>query len=103
MTVFNRNYNCPYISLLDQLVKLITLTCLNLIRHVNKPAKHVSEPPISSDVPIKSVPIRLVKIAIPLHTFQQHLPKMFSQCEVGEMEINKTPAQIKVQNLRIAG
>jgi hypothetical protein len=86
----------------DQFVKLITLTCLNLIGHINKPAGPMFKPLVSFDVPIKPVHIQPVKIVIPLHTFQQHLPKTFSQHEMGEMEINKTFAQIKVQNLRIA-
>jgi len=47
--------------------------------------------------------VRLVKIVVPLDTFQQHLPDTFFQLEVGEMEIDKMLAWIKVQNLCIVG
>jgi hypothetical protein len=55
------------------------------------------EPPISSDILVKLVPIQHVKIIIPLNTIQQHLPEMFFQLEVGEMEIDEMLARIKVQ------
>jgi hypothetical protein len=71
---------------------------LNLIEHVIKPIELVSEPHVSSNIPVKSVHVRFVKIVIPLDTFQQHLPKMFFQLEVGEMEIDEMHAQIKIQS-----
>jgi hypothetical protein len=43
------------------------------------------------------------KIVIPLDIFQQHLPEMFFQLEVKEMEINEMLARIIVQNLCITG
>jgi hypothetical protein len=52
----------------------------------------VSKSLVSFDIPIKQVHVQLVKIAIPLDTFQQYLPKMFFQHEVGEMEIDETLA-----------
>jgi hypothetical protein len=42
-----------------------------------------------------------VQIVIPCDTFKHHLPNFFFQLEVGEMEIDKTLVQIKVQNLCI--
>jgi hypothetical protein len=46
-----------------QLVKLTTLTCLNLVEHVY--VLHVS-----FDIPIEPVFVLFVKIAIPLDTFK---------------------------------
>jgi hypothetical protein len=43
---------------------------------VIKPVEHVSKPLVSF-IPIKLVPIRHVKMAIPLDTFQQNLLKTF--------------------------
>jgi len=63
----------------------------------------VSKPLVSSYIPIKPVLIQPVKIAILLDTFQQHLLKTFFQPEEGEMEIDKMPACIIVQNLCISG
>jgi len=63
----------------------------------------VSELPISSNIHVKPVYARLIKIVIPLDTFQQHLLKTFFQPKVGEMEIDKTLIQIKFQNLHNAG
>jgi len=74
---------------------------LNLVKHFIKPIKPMSEPLVSSDILAKPVFVRLVKIIIPFDTFQQHLPKSFFQLEVGEMEIDETLVQIKVQNLCI--
>jgi hypothetical protein len=91
----------PTLILLDQLVKLITSTSLNLVSHVTKLVEHVSEPPVLSNVPIKLVHVHPIKIAIPPDTFQQHLLKTFFQLEVGEMDIDETPTQIGVQNLHI--
>ncbi len=59
--------------------------------------------PVSSDIPIKLVPVQLVKIVIPPDIFQQHLPEMFFQLEVGEMGIDEMLARIKIQNLCITG
>jgi hypothetical protein len=47
---------------------------MNLVEHVIEPIKHVSKSNVSSDVPVKSILVQLVKITIPLDTFQQHLP-----------------------------
>jgi len=82
---------------------LIRLVGLNLVEHVIEPIKHVSKSLVSSDILGELVPIRFVKIVIPLDTFQQHLLETFFQLEVGEMEIDKTPTQIKIQNLHIVG
>jgi hypothetical protein len=38
---------------------------------------------------VKSVPTQPSKIVIPLDIFQQHLPEIFFQPKVREMEINK--------------
>jgi hypothetical protein len=76
---------------LDQLVKLITLTCLNLVEHVIEPIKHVFKSHVLFDIPIKPVFVQLIKIFIPPNTFQQHLPKTFFQLEIKEMEIDEMP------------
>jgi hypothetical protein len=44
-----------------------------VIKHVEL----VSKPLVSSNIPIKLVPIRPIKMAIPVDTFQQHLFKTF--------------------------
>ncbi len=62
----------------------------------------MSKPLVLLDIPAKLVHVQHVKIVIPPDTFQQHLPNTFSQPKVGEMEIDKTPPQIRVQNLHIA-
>jgi hypothetical protein len=51
----------------------------------------MSKPPILSNIPVKPVIMQIVKIVIPLDTFQQHLLKTFFQPEVREMEIDKMP------------
>jgi hypothetical protein len=59
----------------NQLVKLITLTSLNLVEHVNKHVEPVSKPHVLSNVPIKLMHVRHDKIAIiPPDIFQQRLP-----------------------------
>ncbi len=63
----------------------------------------MSKPHVSFDIPIKPILVQPVKISIPPNTFQQHLPKMLFQLEVGEMEIHEMPASINVQNLCIMG
>ncbi len=52
----------------------------------------MSELVVSYDIHVKQVHARPVKIIIPLDTFQQHLPETFFQLEIGEMEIDETPA-----------
>jgi hypothetical protein len=42
---------------LNQHVKLITSTCLNLVKQVNKPIELVSKPHVLFDMLIKPVPI----------------------------------------------
>jgi hypothetical protein len=59
----------------------------------------MSKPPILFNILIKLVPIRPIKIVIPFNTFQQHLLETFFQPEIGEMDIDETPTQIKVQKL----
>jgi hypothetical protein len=59
---------------LDQLVKLITSTCLNLIGHVNELVEHVFEPFVSSYVLLKLVHVRPIKIITPLDALRQHVP-----------------------------
>jgi hypothetical protein len=81
---------------------LITSTSLNLVGQVNKHVELVFQPLVLSYVHVKPVHVQLVKIIIPLDTFQQHSPKTFFQPEVGEMEMDEMPIRIKVQNLRIA-
>ncbi len=76
---------------------------MNIVGHVNKPVKPVVEPPISFSILVKLVLVWLVKITIPPNTFQQHLLQTFFQLEVGEMEIDETFAQIRIQNLCIVG
>ncbi len=61
----------------NQSLKLITITGLNLVDQVIKHVEHVSKQLISSNIPIKLVPIRHVKMVILLDTFQQHLLKTF--------------------------
>jgi hypothetical protein len=61
------------------------------------------KPHVSSNIPIKPIYVQHVKIVIPPNTFQQHLLKTYFQLEVGKMEIDKTFAQIRVQNLCIVG
>jgi hypothetical protein len=39
----------------NQPIKLITLTCLNLMDHVIKLVEHMSKPFVSSNIPIKLV------------------------------------------------
>ncbi len=85
------------------LVKLITSTCLNLVEHVIKHVEFMFKPHVSFNIPIKPIYVQHVKIVIPPNTFQQHLPKMFFQLEVGKMEIDKTFARIRVQNLCTVG
>jgi len=63
----------------------------------------VFEPHVSFDIPIKLIFVQHVKIVISSNAFQQHLPKTFFQHEVGEMQIDKMPARIRVQNLCIVG
>ncbi len=81
------------------LVKSITSTCLNLVKHVIKHVELMFKPHVSSNIPIKPIYVQHVKIVIPPNIFQQHLPKTFFQLEVGKMEIDKTFARIRVQNL----
>jgi len=85
----------------NQLVKLITVTCLKLVKHVIKNIQHVSEPHVSFDIPIKPVRVRTIKIIIPLDTFQQHLLETFFQHEVGEMEIDKMPSRVKFKTFAL--
>ncbi len=66
-----------------QPIKLITSMGFTLVEHV-------------------IIHVLLVKIVVPHDNFQQHLSLTYFQPKVGEMEIDKTPTQIKVQNLRIA-
>jgi hypothetical protein len=54
------------------------------------------------DIHVKPIFVLHVQIALPRYASKQHLLKTFFQLEVGEMEINKTPTQIRVQNLHIA-
>ncbi len=81
---------------------MITSTCSNLVEHINKPIERLSKPPVLFHILIKLVFVQSIKITIPPNTFQQHLPKMFFQHEVGEMEIDEMPIQIRVQILCIA-
>jgi hypothetical protein len=60
----------------------------------------MSKPHVLSNIPIKPMLVRPVKITIPLDTFQQHLPETFFQPKIGEMDIDKMLVQIRVQNLR---
>ncbi len=86
----------------NQLVKFITLAGMNIVEVIVL-VEPMFESHVLSNILVKPVFVLLVKIVIPLDTFQQHLPKMFFQLEAGEMEMDKTPTQIKVQNLHIAG
>jgi hypothetical protein len=85
----------------NQHVKFITSTSLNLVKQIIKHVEPMSMPHVLFYIPIKLILVQLVKITTPLDTFQQHLPEMFFQPKVGEMEIHKTPTRINVQNLRI--
>jgi len=49
---------------LDQLVKLTTSRCLNLVEHVYVPIEFLFVLPISSDIPVKPIFILFIKIAI---------------------------------------
>jgi hypothetical protein len=70
---------------------LITSTSLDLVGHVNKLVELVFDPHVSSYVLVKSIHVRPIKVVTPPNTFKQHLPKMFFQHKVGEMEIDETP------------
>ncbi len=85
-----------------QPIKLITSTGFTLVEHVIIHVEHVFESLVSFVIHVKLVFVLLVKIVVPHDNFQQHLPLTYFQPKVGEMEIDKTPTQIKVQNLRIA-
>jgi hypothetical protein len=85
----------------NQPIKLITLAGLNLVEQAINPIEPVSEPPSSSNIHAKPIFIQCVKIFIPHDIFQQHLLKTFFQPEIGEMEIDETPTQIRIQNLCI--
>jgi hypothetical protein len=86
----------------NQPTKLITSTCLNLLEHVYVHVEPMSILPISFNTHVELVFVLHVKIDIPLDTFKQHLLENFFQLEVEEMEIDKTPTWIIVQNLCIA-
>jgi hypothetical protein len=85
-----------------QPIKLITSTGFTLVEHVIIHVEHVFESLVSFVIHVKLVFVLLVKIVVPHDNFQQHLPLTYFQPKVGKMEIDKTPTQIKVQNLRIA-
>ncbi len=85
----------------NQLIKFITSACLNLVKQIIKPIALMSKPHVLFDIPFKSILVRPIKITIPPDTFQQHLPKMFFQHGVGDLEILDMPVQINVQNLCI--
>jgi hypothetical protein len=87
----------------NQPIKLITSTGLNLVEQVIKHVEPMFEPHVLFNVPIKLVYVRPIKITIPLDIFQQHLLETFFQHEVGEIEIDKMFARIRVQNLCIVG
>ncbi len=59
----------------NQHVKLITLACLNTVKHVYVLVEPVFVLLVSSDIPIKLLSILHVKIIMPPDTFKQHLPK----------------------------
>jgi hypothetical protein len=82
---------------------LITLTSLNLVKQFIQHVELVFEPHVSSNIPIKPILVRPIKITIPPNTFQQHLLKTFFQLKVGKMEIDETLVQIIIQNLCIVG
>ncbi len=95
MTIFNRNHSCSYIN-------LVKSTCSNLVEHVNKPIEPLSKPLVLFHILVKLVFVQSINITIPPNTFQQYLPNMFFQHEVGEMEIDEMLIQIRVQILCIA-
>jgi hypothetical protein len=70
-----------------QHANLISSSSLNLVQNVF--------------VLIEPVYVLHVRIIILPTTFKQHLPKIFFQHEVGEMEIDQMPIWIRVQNLCI--
>jgi hypothetical protein len=75
---------------LDQPIKLIISTSLNIVEYVIVPIEPMFELLVSFDILVEPISILHVKIAIPPNTFQQHLLEMFFQPEVGEMEIDET-------------
>ncbi len=77
---------------------MITSVGLNLVEHVYVLVKLVSVLHVLHVEPIFVLPIQ---IAIPLHTFKQHLLEIFLKPKVRKMEIDETLFQIKVQNLCI--
>ncbi len=79
------------------------ISLVGLVKQVDEHVEPMSEPHVSSDIPVKPVHVRPIKIAIPLDIFQQHVPETFFQPEVGEMEIDETFARIRIQNLCIVG
>jgi hypothetical protein len=56
---------------------LITSACLNLVEQVIVHVEPMYESLVLSNIHVESVYVLRIKIAIPLDTFQQHLPEMF--------------------------
>ncbi len=67
----------------NQHVKLITLTCLNIVEQVYVLVELVFVLLVSFDIPIEPISILHVKITIPPDTFKQHLLETFFQPKVG--------------------
>jgi hypothetical protein len=79
-------------------IVVLTSTCLNLVKQVIKP---MFESPISFDILAKLVPFTTCQDSYTPWYFPTTFIKDFFQPKVGKMEIDKTPAWIKVQSLHI--
>jgi hypothetical protein len=62
---------------LDQLVKLITLTSLNIVEHVDVLVELVFVLHVLSNINVELISVLLVKITISLDIFKQHLIETF--------------------------
>ncbi len=74
---------------------------MNLIKHVFVHVEPIYVLLFQNDQHVELVSILHVQIVIPPNIFKQHLPKIFFQPKIGEMEIDEMHAWIKVQNLCI--
>jgi hypothetical protein len=83
------------------LVKTKLPISLNLVKHVFVHVEPIYVLHVQNDQLVELVFILHVQIVIPPDIFKQHLPKIFFQAQIGEMEIDETHAWIRVQNLYI--
>ncbi len=72
-----------------------------MVEQVYVPIELIFVLPTLFDKHVKLVFVLPIQIAMPHDTFKQHLPKTFFQPEMGEIAIDKTLVQERVQNLCI--